>query len=167
MNEEWRAWRNGDYEVSNLGRVRRAKPGRRTHAGRLMNQQLLKIGYPSVKPTVNGKNLMMYVHRMVAECFIGPCPDGHEVNHKDGDKANPVASNLEYVSHHENMSHARRIGLSPFGSRHGSSKLTEEKVIHMRTLHTNGKTLGELSAKFGVAVSTVCQIVKRDRWRHV
>jgi len=52
------------------------------------------------------------VHRLVAECFV-PKPSGEklEVNHKDGNKLNNSASNLEWVSHLENVRHAFRTGL--------------------------------------------------------
>ena len=52
------------------------------------------------------------VHRLVAECFV-PKPPGEnlEVNHKDGDKLNNRASNLEWTTHLENVRHAYRTGL--------------------------------------------------------
>lgn len=115
--EEWRAILDGDYEVSNLGRVRRARPGRKTWAGRLLATTRMKIGYLKVSPVVNGKNVYMYVHVLVAEAFLGPKPEGHEINHIDGNKANASAANLEYVTHTGNMQHALRMGLLPTGQR--------------------------------------------------
>lgn len=39
------------------------------------------------------------IARIVATLFIGPAPEGKgEVNHKDGDKLNNSAANLEWVS---------------------------------------------------------------------
>lgn len=43
------------------------------------------------------------VHRLVAAKFIGPCPEGMEINHKDGNKENNHWTNLEYVTHAENI----------------------------------------------------------------
>ena len=51
------------------------------------------------------------VHRLVAECFVPKPPGRVEVNHKDGDKLNNCASNLEWTTHLENVRHAYRTGL--------------------------------------------------------
>lgn len=43
------------------------------------------------------------IHKLVMETFMGPTPKGLEINHKDEDKGNPVLSNLEFLSHKDNM----------------------------------------------------------------
>ena len=47
------------------------------------------------------------VHRMVAFAFLGPPPSDHQtlVNHKDLNKGNNAAHNLEWVSPSENQAH--------------------------------------------------------------
>lgn len=40
------------------------------------------------------------------EAFVGPCPKGKEVNHKDGKLDNNRRTNLEYITHKRNMLHA-------------------------------------------------------------
>src|SRR3972149_1183846 len=96
-SEEWRpvvGW-EGWYEVSNLGRVRRIKEAAGTRRGHILRWAVGgKPPYPRVFLCREGKVLTKRVHRLVAEAFLGPCPEGQEVNHKDGDKANPRASNL-------------------------------------------------------------------------
>ena len=105
------------YEVSNLGRVRSKRRfvsgrGRGLHAsgGRLI-KPFNRYAYVGVVLSQNGKATQYYLHRVVATAFV-PNPNNRaEVNHKDGDKHNNVASNLEWVSHSENGLHAYRIGL--------------------------------------------------------
>lgn len=129
-----------------------------------MTPILLKIGYFKVSPTRDGKNVQLLVHRLVAEAFIGPCPPDHEVNHIDGVKTNNRVENLEYVTHAGNMGHAARLGLMPSGERHGAAKLSDARIVEMRRLYDAGETrLYVLAEMFGVARSTVCQIVKRVR----
>lgn len=68
-------------------------------------------GYKQVFIMVKGKRYVRYIHRLVAECYI-PNPDGlPEVNHKDGNKANNHADNLEWCTSSYNKYHALRLGL--------------------------------------------------------
>lgn len=154
----WRPWRDGAYEVSSDGRVRRAKPGRRTHVGRELTLVLLKIGYFAVRPVVDGRNEQHCVHAMVAEAFLGPRPTGTVVNHIDGVKTNNEVSNLEYVTHAENMAHAKRTGLLVSGERHGNAKLTDTQAAEVRRRRAAGEGLSSLMRDFKVARSTLCEI---------
>lgn len=114
--EEWKKVLDGFYEVSNLGNVRRSAPGENTFAGRLKKASLSGNGYLIFGAFVNGKRKNVLVHRAVAEAFIGPCPKGVQVNHKDGIKTNNHKSNLEYMTISENQKHALMMGLSKLPS---------------------------------------------------
>ncbi len=161
-DELWKSF-NNDYEVSSYGRVRRTSHGRRTYPGRIMTPTLQSIGYLSVKPTVDGKNVHFYVHHLVAAAFIGPRPDNADINHIDGCKTNNHVSNLEYVSHAENMRHARRLGLTPTGERHGNAKLSNLEADAIREIVRSGGSVSSVARKFGVAPSTVSQIASGQR----
>src|SRR3990167_1749868 len=50
-----------------------------------------------------------FVHKLVAEAFIGDRPNGKQINHKDCDKLNNNVTNLEYVTPSENCLHAFRM----------------------------------------------------------
>lgn len=90
------------YRVSNMGRI----VSMRTAQGeRLMRPGHDPAGYACV---VLAKRCYK-VHSIVAAVFIGPRPSGMDVNHKDLNKANNAADNLEYVSHADNIAHARRL----------------------------------------------------------
>jgi len=39
------------------------------------------------------------VHNLVADAFLGECPAGHEIRHRDGDSTHNELSNLEYITH--------------------------------------------------------------------
>jgi hypothetical protein len=161
--EEWRPFLDGAYEVSNLGNVRRAKPGRKTYPGKPLRLIKMKIGYMSVHPVVDGKNVTTYVHRLVAAAFIGPCPPGASVNHIDGVKTNNVVSNLEYVTHAENMAHAARTGLSAQGERHGNAKLTNAQAAELRARRATGESLTTICRDFGISKPTASMIANGHR----
>lgn len=50
------------------------------------------------------------VHRLVALQFVEGYFDGAEVNHKDFNKLNPDATNLEWVSHEDNIRYSYDAG---------------------------------------------------------
>ena len=43
------------------------------------------------------------VHQMVAECYLGPCPNGYEVDHIDANKQNNNIRNLQYLTKEDNI----------------------------------------------------------------
>lgn len=64
------------------------------------------IGYYQIKLLSNKTRKTFYVHRLVWETFKGKIPKGYEINHKDHNKANNDLSNLELVTHSENVKKA-------------------------------------------------------------
>jgi hypothetical protein len=68
-----------------------------------------KNGYLQVALCYNGQT-SRYCHRLVATAFLGD-GNGLEVNHKDGNKRNNHYTNLEWVTHQQNMDHAKEHGL--------------------------------------------------------
>ena len=104
---------DGKYAVSSDGRVARVLlDGKR----RILKPYKNNTPYLSIKIVVNGKICNRYVHRLVAENFLGDgC--GKQVNHINGDKTDNRASNLEWVTASENNLHRTRIlgrGLNGF-----------------------------------------------------
>ena len=85
--------------VSSLGRLR-------TQTGRI-HSGCLRSGYLAARYTLFSASRLETVHRLVAFAFLGPPPSSQHshVNHKDGDKQNNCAANLEYVTPAENRAH--------------------------------------------------------------
>lgn len=106
--EQWKPIEgtNGGYEVSNLGHVRTngKRPG-------LLTLTKQKSGYRYVMIEIGGKSCNRRVHRLVAQHFL-PNPDNlKEVNHKDGNKDNNRADNLEWCTRSHNVKHSFDTGL--------------------------------------------------------
>lgn len=168
MIEEWRGLFDGFYEVSNLGRIRRAKSGSNTYVGKILKFWVRKDNRLGVRFCGNGAHENRQVHQVVAEAFIGPRPRGKEVNHKDGNCQNNMSSNLEYVTHKRNLEHAGQTGLMACGSKHHNAKLSEEKVRKIRELYKLGKySQSEVGRMFGVSHGIVCNVVNGKAWKHV
>jgi hypothetical protein len=160
----------GLYEVSDLGRVRNIKRRNGTSVGLILRQNPNGIGYAALGLRRDGKSFAGRVHMLVAAAFMGPAPEGCEVNHLDGDKMNPRLDNLEYVTHTENVRHAIGAGLhnpSRPGSRNGSARLTEDTVRAIRREYGHGQSYASLARTFGVGKSTVARVVTREDWSHV
>lgn len=105
-----------------------------------------------------GKVTCRYVHRLVAEAFIGSCPaDGLLVCHNDGNTSNNHAGNLRWDTYAGNA--ADRI-------LHGTNgvKLTADAVLLIRE---SGLSPSELAKRFGVHSSTVHKIRRGQCWKHL
>jgi hypothetical protein len=107
--EEWRAINGtkGFIEVSNKGRVRSLLRG----APMVLKTQVDKNGYHRIRVTIERVKVTYKVHREVAKAFIDNPRELPQVNHKDGDKNNNSASNLEWVTNKDNAHHAIQNGL--------------------------------------------------------
>ena len=99
--EEWRRCQYPlvRYEVSSLGRIRHA---RRKQPLVLIDQGM---GYLKFSAGIKGKQRTFKVHRQVALSFCEGWREGLQVNHKDGNKHNNRATNLEWVTASENQRH--------------------------------------------------------------
>ena len=167
VGEEWLPIDDGTtHFVSNLGRIKNVgRPTHGTKLGRILRTSK-KNGYPFVHlhdgtATRRGR----YVHSLVAMAFIGPVPGGHEINHIDGDRANSVASNLEYVTRGQNMLHASRVIGTRGGEAEGNTKLTVRQVEEIRRLcRDSNLTHKEIGQRFGVSRSNVGAILHGKSW---
>ena len=102
--EYWITVRNHpDYEVSNLGRVRKKS------SRKILAQSFNRSG-GYLRVYMDGQKY--YVHRIVLSSFSDVSGENLEVNHIDGDKENNCLWNLEWCTRQENMSHAVKTGLT-------------------------------------------------------
>lgn len=107
--EEWKDIKGyeGLYQVSTLGRIRSFHE----YGGvkeRILHLKICKNGYVSVALAKDGKYTYPLIHRLVAQAFV-PNPDNKPVvNHKDENKANNHADNLEWCSTEYNNTYGTR-----------------------------------------------------------
>ena len=108
------------YAASTLGRIKGLQSRAWTKAGSLLRPSLQRNGYLNIVFSVHGKRYYFKLHRVIASAFIGPCPEGQQVNHKDLIKTNCRADNLEYKTPKGNTEHAIANGHWPTGDKSGS-----------------------------------------------
>lgn len=155
MEEIWKPvpGYEGQYEVSNMGRVRSF---RLNAAGKIRVLTKNKAGHLYV---TLGRGVNKTVHWLVITAFIGSRPAGKECCHNDGNPANNCVSNLRWDTHKEN---ARDI------FRHSASKnqkLTVLDVLNIKhALAKNHKkgTLTQLARQYGVSISAI-SCIKRGQ----
>jgi hypothetical protein len=175
------------YRISNLariwsnGRILRFKRTRngvtlnivsKLHADpQLLTPTLDNNGYHKVSLIdAVGFRRTCFLHQLIMYEFVGPCPVGKEVRHRDGVKTNYSLINLRYSSKKTNGRDRVKHGHQVKGEEVVISKLTEQQVRKIRRLYAtyNYKfSQPKLATKYGVSQHTISQVVNRKTWKHV
>lgn len=130
---------------------------------RVLTAHTVRGGYLSIVLDRTG----YFVHRLVAKAFVPPVKGKTFVNHKDGDKLNNVADNLEWVTHAENVKHVFAIGKHRgVGETHLWAKLKRSDVVLIKSLLADHDDK-ELGKRFGVHHTTIKAIRTGRNWKQV
>ena len=152
----------GYYDVNEVGVVRSLARGGRPFSRskpRVMKPFVDGGGYlrvtlrrPGKKSSDPGGRLKAGVHRLVALAHIDPFPDDDlEVAHKDGDKLNVRASNLEWITHAENCSNKEAHGTLITGDDHPNATPLSVCVEAMRLFVNRGAMQAEVAEDLGIS----------------
>ena len=149
------------YFVSDDGHIYSIR--RRGQIGGVMSETPNSSGYLRVNLSSDGKTKSYFIHRIVAAAFVQN-PDSKEfVNHKDGNKKNNCADNLEWCTRRENMAHAMSHGLIHYapmrGDKHPMCKISDADAKEIIRLRKSGVLSHELAEKYGVTCNTIRNIV--------
>lgn len=177
MTETWRQipGREGEYEVSDQGRVRSVAhivniaDGRRFPVvGRIRAPYVDKKGYHHVTLYRNNVGRRYAIHLLVALAFIGPRPDGMQICHGNGDSGDNRLTNLRYDTVSANHLDKRVHGTSRCGEDNPKARLTESDVRAIRAAYASGAmNQMELARRYGTPQPNISQIIHRRTWRHV
>lgn len=126
MEEEiWKdvvGW-EGLYQVSNFGRIKSLPRLKKTPTStfytkeRFIDPIFSKGGYLRVSLSKNGSSKKVFLHRVVANAFLG-VNDGMTINHIDEDKTNNRVENLEYMTLSDNIRYGGGIKRSAIARKH-------------------------------------------------
>lgn len=166
---------NGRYMVSNLGRVKsleqvvmkRTRSGgiaRQVYPEKILTVVPVKGGYLRYNLGGKARCRTYSAHRLVLEAFIGPCPEGMEGCHNDGNAGNNRLSNLRWDTHLSNNGDRKRHGRYAVGSAHHMAKLSEDmaREIALDPRHTD-----IIMAEYGISRHMVCAIKNGSAWGHL
>ena len=181
ITEEWRLTEDWpDYEVSSLGRVRRATAAFSTNpktgmpvmifpAVRLLRPAPNQYGYLHVDLMKNGRQKTVYIATLVCNVFHGPKPtDKHETCHNDGVPSNNEASNLRWDTRKGNFADRVKHGTDARGEKSANAVLTNDQVIAMKQRFAEGATCKEISTHFGITYKHAWAILRGGKsWKYV
>lgn len=150
------------FEIDEMGRIwrigRRCRgglhgPAKRRRAETPHNSGYLRVG-------LRGPRFVL-AHRLVYQYFFGNIPDGCDINHLNGNRADNRPENLTCVTPAEHYYQRQRMG------QRSLAKLSIRDVQKIRVSANFGYSCYELAKRYGVHVSTIRRILKRNTWRHI
>lgn len=161
------------YQISKRGNVRSrwSRDGRRRlrDTWRPIRQRATGHGHRTVSLFNGHCQVNLYVHRLVLETFVGPCPAGRCACHFNDIPWDNRLENLRWDTQKANMADLKRNGhrQDQSGSRGPNAKLTDEQVQTIRLKYRQGSTQKDLASEFGTAQQNISKIVKNQIWQNV
>lgn len=175
MEEIWKdiPGYEGRYQVSDQGRVRsldqvvngfhpsRLGPCKHHRKGRILKPgRFTSSGHVSV---VLGHGAHgSPVHQLVMLAFVGPCPEGMEICHNNGDASDNRLENLRYDTRSENMRDIARLE-TPNKRR----VLTKELIYAIREDLASGATVTSLAKKYNASVSSISALKRGKTFQYI
>lgn len=129
MQEIWKDIEGyeGLYQISNFGRVKSFQKSSKYHSPKemILKPSLINSGYGVVTLYNQNKRQKFQVHRLVASAFIPNLQNLPCVNHKDENKLNNCAENLEWCTYSYNNN---------YGTAKIRASLTRSTPVAQKTL---------------------------------
>ena len=167
--EKWKwvsGW-EGIYQISDHGRLKSFK---KVISGRILSNKNKTGWYLNVVLAAPGKaRLSIKMHKLVALAFI-PNPDSlPEINHKDSNKQNNTADNLEWVTRNANMAHAIKNNPRIISGMNNYNKEVRPRPVLQIT--TDGRILAKFCNTFeahrntGVCSRNIHQVASKTEYK--
>lgn len=126
---------------------------------------IAKNGYRTVNFSKNNKSHTMYIHRLLLTAFVGPCPEGHEALHINGNRLDNRLENLRWGTRKENVADAIKHGTATIGTKNAQAKLTEIDLSWIKDMHDMGFFAREIAPHFGVSKTTISRVTRGETYR--
>lgn len=172
--ESWRPVNGVDHlEISDFGRLRSVSRTFINSRGvsRFWKARILHPSMSGRYRSYNYRGTLLLIHRVVALAFVDNPDSKLCVKHKDGNKLNNRANNLEWVTRSENMLHAYATGLikprDTRGVKNPRASFTVVEVRQIRLLYSRGFKIATIAKQMGRSWSAVGAVAKRQVWKHL
>lgn len=162
----------GHYEVSNMGRIRAkdrivrkfsilcGKDVDQKYKGRLLTPRKSdKYGHLSVTIGYERRNISLSIHRAVLLAFVGPCPEGMEGCHNNGNASDNRLENLRWDTHAANNADRKRHGRYAENEAHPMVRYSDEIV---KAVRSSGLGPKKAAQQFGMSVSQAHRIIRGE-----
>lgn len=157
------------YEVNSNGTIFRNSVSKKQNKI-ILDMHHSKTGYYTTWVNIDHHVKRVPIHRVVAETFIGPCPEGYEVDHRDRDSTNNDYTNLRYVTKSEQMKNRDHTNIAA----RGSKNLEIARHERMKPVYLSGndeikkfesvtETARYLSETYGTTVESERSKLKKNR----
>jgi hypothetical protein len=153
------------YQASSHGRIKSLRNRTEKILKPIVNKW--HRGYFTVNPYVGGHGRPKFVHRLILEAFIGPCPENYVCCHNDGNPQNNHISNLRWDTSKNNSEDMKKHGTYQHGENCCRAKLTIGQVEEIRAIYPSSRySQRSLGSLYGVSAATVNRIMNNVCWRN-
>ena len=154
------------YLISDRGRLASTVRGWPVYLSPSANRD----GYYAYPVPINGRRVNQRIHRLVADAFLPPAPGPkYQVNHRDGNKANNAARNLQWVTRAQNQRHRFDVlgKGNARGEQSGRATITEAQAREILARAQAGESTKIIAASVGVDYAAAYGVATRRTWRHL
>jgi len=162
-----------NYAITRDGRVW-SKPRKDTINRKIEGRWLKSVmdggfcNYYQVNLWQDGIPKVQRVHRLVLETYVGPCPEGMECRHLNGNPQDNRVENLAWGTSAENGQDIIRHGTVMRGEQQWLSKLAEQDVRMIIYMYRTGLfTQKEIASQYRISKTTVGNIIRKKTWKHL
>jgi hypothetical protein len=121
-------------------------------------------GYIQATLHRNGKRIPRRIHQLVLLAFAGPCPDGHEGRHLDGNQKNNHLDNLAWGTKKENIEDRTKHGRNPIGQlNRDRAKIKEFDIPIILALRNKGVKWKNIARIYNVSMAQLFDRTKPYR----
>ena len=152
----------GLYAADVTGQIWRVK-GHRARKNRKLKASLHPNGYMFVGLSIGNMLFNCSVHRLVAEAFHGPIPEGLDVCHANHVRNDNRPENLHFGTRSENCQESAREGRYGWhrkGVKPATTKLKEHQYLEIVARYACGAYQEDIAKEYEVTQGLVSKIIR-------